>query len=175
MSLNNDNIDRMLEEECPGPTDLESALVKVTLNDVVKQPPLVVEANTSVAAVIQAMQRDHRGAVLVAESGKLAGIFTERDLLMKVAGQRIDPEHSAVSTVMTRNPVTLPADSAVAFALNRMLLDGFRHIPLTDDEGRPLGVVSMRDVIEYLSDFFDRDVLNLPPDPHIRSSTREGA
>ena len=44
-----------------------------------------------------------------------------------------------------------------------MVLEGFRHIPLVDDDDRPVAVVSMRNLIEYLSDFFNRDVLNLPP------------
>jgi CBS domain-containing protein len=175
MPLDNDDTDRALEEEHPGPEDLDAALISVTLTDVVKKTPLLVESNTSLAAVLQAMQRDGRGAALVVEAGKLVGIFTERDVLMKVAGQPIDLTQSEISAFMTRDPVTLPADSAVAFALNRMVLDGFRHIPLTDEKDRPVGVVSMRNLIEYLSEFFDRDVVNLPPDPRIKSSKREGA
>jgi CBS domain-containing protein len=176
MSLDNDETDRVLDEEHPGPNDLEAALVSITLSDVVAHTPRVVEANTSLAAVIEAMQRVDRGTVLVVEAGKLVGIFTERDVLMKVAGHPIDLRQGKVSAFMTPDPVTLPADSAVAFALNRMvLLEGFRHIPLVDDDNRPVAVVSMRNLIEYLSDFFNRDVLNLPPDPHVKSIKREGA
>ena len=175
MSLDNDETDRVLEEEHPGPNDLESALVTITLSEVVQHKPLVVAANSNLAAVIEAMQRNNRGTVLVVEAGKLVGIFTERDVLMKVAGHPIDLTQSKVSAFMTPNPVALPADSAVAFALNRMVLEGFRHIPLVDDDNRPVAEVSMRNLIEYLSDFFSRDVLNLPPDPHIKSIKREGA
>lgn len=56
-----------------------------------------------------------------------------------------------------------------------MLIEGFRHIPLVDAHGRPTGVVSMRQLIEYLSDFFNRDVLNLPPEPRASFRSREGA
>jgi len=112
---------------------------------------------------------------LIVDAGKLVGAFTERDVLMKVAGRQIDLERTEVSAYMTRDPLTLPADSTVAFALNKMVLEGFRHIPLTDDDGHPIGVVSMRNLIEYLSDFFNRDMLNLPPDPHITFRNREGA
>jgi CBS domain-containing protein len=129
MSLDNDETDRVLEEEHPGPNDLESALVSITLSDVVEHTPLVVDADASLAAVIEAMQRDDRGTVLVVEAGKLVGIFTERDVLMKVAGHPINLAQSEVSAFMTPDPVTLPADSAVAFALNRMVLEGFRHLP----------------------------------------------
>jgi CBS domain-containing protein len=76
---------------------------------------------------------------------------------------------------MTRDPVRLPQDAIVAYALNKMCLEGFRHVPLTDAEGRPVGVVSMRDIIEYLSGFFPKDVLNLPPEPTNGFRNREGA
>jgi len=175
MFLDNDETERVLEEEHPGPNDLESALVTVTLNDVIQYKPLVVESNSTLAGVIEAMQREDRGTVLVVEAGKLVGIFTERDVLMKVAGHAIDLTRSQVSAFMTRDPVTLPADSAVAFALNRMVVEGFRHIPLVDDENRPVAEVSMRNLIEYLGDFYNRDVLNLPPNPQVKSSNRESA
>jgi 2-oxoglutarate/2-oxoacid ferredoxin oxidoreductase subunit beta len=175
MSLDNDETDRLLEAEHPGPSDLESALVTVTLSDVVQHLPLVIDLNSSLATVIEAMQREDRGTALVVEAGRLVGIFTERDVLMKVAGHPLDLAQHQVSAFMTRDPVTLPADSPVAFALNRMVVEGFRHIPLVDDENHPVAEVSMRNLIEYLSDLFNRDVLNLPPDPHIKSIKREGA
>jgi CBS domain-containing protein len=175
MSLDNDETDRVLEEEHPGPIDLESALITVTLSDVVQHTPLVVEANSTLAAVIQRMQQEDRGTALVVEAGRLVGIFTERDVLMKIAARPLDLSQSKVSAFMTPDPVTLPADSAVAFALNRMVMEGFRHIPLVDDENRPVAEVSMRNLIEYLGDFFNRDVLNLPPDPQVKSIKREGA
>jgi hypothetical protein len=56
-----------------------------------------------------------------------------------------------------------------------MLIEGFRHIPLVDERGSPTGVVSQRQLIEYLSDFFNRDLLNLPPEPRASSRSREGA
>jgi CBS domain-containing protein len=175
MFNNDDDMERQLEEEHPGPEDLESALISTTLTDVVKKAPLLVASQTSMAVVLQAMRDDDRGAALVVEAGKLVGIFTKRDVLMKVAGQPIDLTQSEINTFMTCDPVTLPVDSIVAFALNRMVLEGFRHIPLMDDENRPVAVVSMRNVIEYLSEYFNRETMNLPPDPRIRSNKREGA
>jgi CBS domain-containing protein len=175
MSTDDDDANRLLEDECPGPTELESVMANGSLFDVVNQPPLVVETTASLARTIEAMQQERRGCVLMVDANKLVGVFTERDVLMKVAGRQIDLERTEISAYMTREPLTLPADSTVAFALNKMVLEGFRHIPLTDDDGRPIGVVSMRNLIEYLSDFFNRDMLNLPPDPHITFRNREGA
>jgi len=121
------------------------------------------------------MREGNRGAAVVVSSGALVGIFTERDVLMRVAGQSMDLDHVAISQLMTANPLTLPVDASVAFALNKMLIEGFRHIPLVDDQNRPIAVVSMRDLIDYLSNFFSREILNLPPDPRVGFRNRDGA
>jgi len=175
MPIDDDEVERARSEEFPGESDLESALLKDTLTDVVSRSALTLDDSAMLAEAISLMRREHRGCVLLTHHGRLSGIFTERDLLLRVAGLPVDYEHTAVSAYMTREPVTLPADSSVAFALNRMTVEGFRHIPLVDDAGRPTGVVSMREVVQYLSEFFSKDVLNLPPDPRIGFKSREGA
>ena len=170
-----EEIDRSLNEEHPGPADLESTLLQGTLADVLREPPLTVDTHASLADALRLMREQRRGYVLVLEGEKLAGIFTERDVLMKVAGNLLNLERTPVSAYMTREPVTLPVDAGVAFALNHMVIEGYRHVPVVTDEGRPTGVVSMRDIVEYLCDFFRRDILNLPPDPRTRSHERDGA
>jgi CBS domain-containing protein len=176
MAIDNDESDRMLDEECPGPTELESALTHDTLADVAGVPPLVLDAATPLAETVRRMQDERRACVLLVEDGRLAGVFTERDVLMKLAGRGIDLEHTKTSALMTRDPLTLEADSSVAFALNKMVVEGFRHIPLVDDAGRPVAVISMRNLIEYLGEFFSRDLLHLPPDSRsARFRNREGA
>ncbi len=169
-----EEIDRAQEEELPGPTDLESVLINERLSDAMSHPTAVVGADANLAEAIAAMQKERRGCVLVVDGEKLAGIFTERDVLLKVAGLSIDLKQAKVADYMTRDPVSLPAEASVAFALNRMVVEGFRHIPLVDDHGRPVGVVSMRELIEYLSEFFRKEMLNLPPDPRLPFQNREG-
>jgi len=133
-----------------------------------------VPLDASVADAINKMLDHHVGAVAVVDAEfRVAGIFTERDVLMRVAGFAIDVEHTAVASYMAANPHALPADSSVAFAVNKMVVEEFRHIPLVDESDRPVGVVSMRDIIEYLADFFSRDVLNLPP-KHAAALKRDG-
>lgn len=175
MPIDDDDIFKSGEEECPGPADLESALLSETLDNVTAQPPLVVEADATLAETIGRMREASRGCALVIDAGRLVGIFTERDVLMRVVGRSIDFERTGIRGYMTRDPVTLPSDSSVAFVLNRMLIEGFRHVPLVDEQGRPTAVVSMRLLIEYLSDFFNRDLLNLPPEPRVSFRNREGA
>lgn len=171
-----DERERLLEEEHPGPQVLESALANTSLSEVVSQPPLTVSASTTLAETIRLMQLERRACVLIIEDGRLAGIFTERDILMKIAGRPLDLTHTPVSASMTPDPFTLPADANVAFALSKMVLEGFRHIPLTDDAGNPTAVVSMRNLIEYLGEIYSRELLTMPSDPNqARFRNREGA
>jgi len=175
MALADDDIERLLDDECPGPADLGSVLVNDPIRNAVNNPPIVLEADTALSEVLGKMREAGRGAVLIVKDGRLAGIFTERDVLLRIAGFPIDVERSPVGDHMTANPHTLPADSSVAYALNKMVVEGFRHIPLVDEEGHPTGIVSMRDLIDYMSDFFNKDVLNLPPDPRAVLRNRDGA
>jgi len=169
-----DDTSRMLEEECPGSPDLESVLANETAGSAASHPPVLVDEATALVEVLQLMRDGNRGAVLVVRNGALVGIFTERDVLMKVAGQPIDLERTVVSQLMTIDPVTLPVEASVAFALNKMVIEGFRHIPLVDEANRPVAVVSMRNLIDYLSDFFRREILNLPPDSRVGFGSRDG-
>jgi CBS domain-containing protein len=166
----------LFDDEHPGPQVLESALANTALSEVVSQPPLMVATSTTLADTIHLMQHERRASVLVMENDQLVGIFTERDILMKIAGQPLDLVNTPVSAAMTPDPFTLPADANVAFALNKMVLEGFRHIPLVDDDGRPTAVVSMRNLIEYLGEIYSRELLTMPPEPHQhRFKSREGA
>lgn len=170
-----DEADRIAEEESPGPSELESVLLQDTLKDVEFDRGLIVEEQTSVYEAVRMMRKHTQACVLVTRADKLIGIFTEHDVLMKIVDTGIDLERTPVSSYMTHDPVTLPADAGVAYALNKMVVDGLHRLPLVDSEGRPTGVVSMRNIIGYLSSFFPRDVLNLPPDPTKISRGREGA
>ena len=77
---------------------------------------------------------------------------------------------------MTTEPEALPVEASVAWVLNKMAVGGFRHVPVVDDMGRPAFVISVRDVVEFLVEFFPNDVLNLPPEHRPpRSAKREGA
>lgn len=175
MAIDHDEADRIADEERPG-SELESALLEDTLGDAMSSPGIILDENAALTDALRMMCEQRRGCVLLVSGGKLTGIFTERDVLLKLAGKPVNPEQTPVSTYMTRDPVTLPGSAGVAYALNLMVVEGFRHIPLVDAEQRPIGVVSMRDLTEYLCGFFPREVLNLPPHPDRWSFRgREGA
>jgi CBS domain-containing protein len=125
---------------------------------------------------IATLQQQRIGCLLVVDQGRLVGIFTERDVLMKVAARSIDLAHMRVEELMTPHPECLGLDDEMVYALNQMSVGGYRHIPLVDSERRPTGVVSMRDLVGVLVEVFPQDVLNLPPSPtHELPSSREGA
>jgi CBS domain-containing protein len=162
------------EEESPEPSELESVLLQDTLKDVKFNQAVVVDEQASVYEAVWMMRKHQQPCVLVTHDGQLRGIFTEHDVLMKIVDTGVNLARTAVSSYMTADPVTLPVDAGVAYALNKMVIDGFHRLPLIDAGGHPIGVVSMRNIIEYLSGFFPKDVLNLPPDPTKTFRQREG-
>jgi CBS domain-containing protein len=136
--------------------------------------PITVAPSLSVRDAVRRMVDNGVGCVLIEDGDRLVGIFTERDVLTKVVC-RIDPEQTPVSAVMTPDPETLRPEDLIAYALNKMSIGGFRHIPLIDERGRAVGAVAMRDIVDFVVDLFP-SVLNLPPQPELSiSRTREGA
>jgi CBS domain-containing protein len=145
------------------------------LGTVPRRPALIVEPADTVAEVIRRMNDQAVGCALVVDDGALVGIFTERDVLKKIATSTLDTRKVPVREVMTPEPDALPADASVAFALNRMSVEGYRHVPLLDQNGSPIGVVAMRDIICWLVDQHPDRVHNVPPAPASYPQKREGA
>jgi CBS domain-containing protein len=111
--------------------------------------------------------------VLVERDGKAVGIFTERDILRRVIRTGIDLERP-VEEVMTPDPETLSLDDGIAFALNRMAVGGYRNLPIVDESGKPLSVLSQREVVGYIVSVLPARVLNLPPVPNLEARSTDG-
>jgi CBS domain-containing protein len=92
------------------------------------------------------MAAEKKGALPVIESGRLVGVFTERDAVFRVLARGLDPDTTPLAQVMTKDPVTVAADRPLNHALHLMFEGGFRHIPALDG-GRLVGVVSARDAL----------------------------
>lgn len=101
----------------------------------------------SVRGACRLMAENNVGALVIVESGRIAGIFTERDVLTKVLAGDLDPDATALETVMVADPQTIQADRPLAHALHMMADGGFRHVPVVDTQGVPLGMVSARDAL----------------------------
>jgi CBS domain-containing protein len=108
-----------------------------------------------VARAFDAMSREAHDCVLIIDGDALAGIFTSRDFLNRVAAVRKDPQQLALGEVMTPSPRTLRPRDGVAFAINWMAVEGFRNVPIVDDDGAILGVLTVWDVMRHLGDVFD--------------------
>jgi CBS domain-containing protein len=141
-----------MQDDLPQPrTRMEHGIMVDPIAMLHSPAPETVSPQTSLTDVVRRMRESNVGYVLVVdEAGKLSGIFTERDLLCKVAGQITDLGSIPVSQFMTRNPTALTATEPIKHALFLMAHYGFRHVPLVDDEGRPHGITSVRHVIDYI-------------------------
>jgi CBS domain-containing protein len=140
------------------------------------QPPITCERSATIRQAIEIMQYERIDCVLIVDLGRLVGIFTERDVLTKVAARAVDIDRLRLGTLMTPNPDCLSMDHELAYALNQMSTGEYRHVPLVDDHGRPTGVVSMQHIVDYLVTMFPQEVLNLPPSPmHGIARDPEGA
>jgi CBS domain-containing protein len=141
---------------------------------------LVCSPAVSVREAMQAMQKGHRGYILITEDGsarsRLLGIFTERDILLRVIESPLDFSEVRITEVMTRDPEALPVDARLAWALNMMAIGGYRHVPVVDRNGWPTAVLAVRDIVEFLAESFPAEILNLPPDfGRKKALARDGA
>jgi CBS domain-containing protein len=161
----------------------EKKVKKVLSNETIQQPirildlrrALVVESSENVGTTIELMQQRKTGSVLAVRDGVLAGIFTERDILMKVVNRKTDIYKLTVSEVMKPSPEALHLDDSIAYAMNIMSVGGYRHVPIIDDYRKPVSILSVKDVISYIVEHFPDEILNLPPKPLRSTSEREGA
>jgi CBS domain-containing protein len=112
--------------------------------------PLTVGPQTPLREVIERMREMGHGCALITEHGRVLGVFTERDLLHRVTPHREAALARPVSELMTPNPVTMRPDESILVALNEMGVGGFRHIPLVDEGGELRGILTGRDVLEYI-------------------------
>jgi CBS domain-containing protein len=118
------------------------------IREVLEPRKLVVAApEATVAEAARRMRDGNVGAILVVLEGRLLGIFTERDLLVRVVAAGRDPAVVRLREVMTQEPATVAPDETFGYALLLMYEKGFRHVPVVDD-GRPIGVVSARHALD---------------------------
>jgi CBS domain-containing protein len=144
--------------------ELESALLSDTVKILAPNEPIKCSPDATVHAAILQMAEKRRAAVVVVDKqGVLRGIFTERDLLRRVAVPGRDPKTTPLSEVMTREPETLGPDALIAYAINRLHNASYRTIPLIDAQGRPIGIMTVNDIVQWLAELFPEAILNAPP------------
>lgn len=120
-----------------------------SVGEVMSRNLLTVEATTALAAAAERMCNLNVGAILVLSGNAVSGILTERDVLRAVAQGGV--EGTNVAAWMTRDPETVDADESTRQAASVMIHGGFRHLPVLND-GRPVGIVSIRDLMRVVVD-----------------------
>ena len=161
--------------------------------------PVTVFPQTTLGETLRRLCGDSGGCVVVVKAEgkclKPVGIFTERDYLDKLADKmamaqplhkgkekaivdRSTPtfnlENSPIQNFMTPNPKTLSHKESLDTAIQLMTSGGYRHLPLVDPEGNLVGILSARNIISYLAEFFPVEIINLPPRHDQKIGSREG-
>ena len=124
-----------------------------TLGDIAAGAIESVAANISVQDTVDLMVKKNVTAVVVAENGKPAGIFTERDVLKRVAAKEVPAKETTIKQVMTAPIITMPQTALVGDVLAEMYRRDIRNMPVKADDGELIGLVSMPEVLQYARAF----------------------
>ncbi len=132
-------------------TKVERSLMRDSIGVLKPKTPVAVPPNTATREVLDILVENAIGCVLVVDAGQLLGIFSERDCIKRFGSDFATLLEQPVSNFMTPMPETLDEDTKVAFAVHHMDLGGYRHIPIMAGD-RAEGIISVRDILAYLTD-----------------------
>ena len=133
----------------------------------------VVSTDDPVSHAVAVMGAGSRSCVLALDGGRLAGIFTERDVLTRCMGEGFDWAQPLGRSVLTPNPRTIGSRSTVAEAIATMRKHRYRTLPVVNGEAI-LGLVRLGDLLTHLAEVYPEEILNLPPRPHQVMEKQEG-
>ena len=131
-------------------TPIERGLMKDRIEALSPKTPSTASPQTPIGEVLQRMISESIGCVMIVEGDQLLGIFSEYDALMKINTDAAQMAARPISSVMTSDPITLEAKDKIAFALHKMHVGGYRHLPILS-KGKLTGVISIRDILNYLA------------------------
>jgi CBS domain-containing protein len=134
-----------------------------SIREVMTADPQTVSSDATLEEAARQMQSDDIGAVLVTDNGDVAGILTDRDIVVRAVAEGRDPSSTKVGDVATRDVQTLTPDSSIDDAIKLVREQNVRRIPVVED-GRPAGIVSIGDLaIERDTDSALADISSEPP------------
>ena len=114
--------------------------------------------SATVQEAVRLMTQSRIGSVVVMDQGRITGIFTEHDVMTRVVNGQLNPEETLLWQVMTPNPDLLTQNDTVRIALECMVEHGYRHLPIVDESGRPVGMVSSHDLYRFVQQELERDI-----------------
>jgi CBS domain-containing protein len=133
---------------------LEKALAEETVGAIQSTPVAMVTPETPVHAALQTLARLKVSCLLIEDQSKLVGVFSDRDVLERVALEYDQVKDRPVRELMTANPVVVYESDSAAAALSIMAVSGFRHVPVTKVDGTIVGIISPQRVTEFLRKHF---------------------
>ncbi len=165
----------IMYEEARRPRVLDATIFQTPIKNLRVRKPYTLQVGRSAQDALAIMQQQKTSCVLITDQEKLKGIVTERDIVRKglVAGKSLSG--IPVAEIMTKDPQSFQPDDSIAFVLNAMHIGGYRHVPVIDEQYRPIATISVRDLVSFLVDNFTDEVINLPPKPIRTTQEREGA
>jgi CBS domain-containing protein len=154
---------------------LNAKLFELPIEELDLNKALCVEEGTSVAEALSIMQNNRIGSILITKDRKLSGIVTERDIFLKVAGLPIDLHKETVESIMTPEPLSLMRTDMIAYVMNNMHVGGYRHVPIVDEHNVPVSIISIKDVMSFILDYFPEEIQNITGEPFRGPHLRESA
>ena len=152
-----------LESNDEEPEMSQAVKIQDPISSLGLEPPLAVEVGTNMKNALDLLQQEKQNCLLIVNNEKLSGILTERDILLKVTGKGFDLDLVTVDEFMTEGPEFLSPEDPLAYALNKMHIGGFRHVPILNDSMHPVGLISISNIISTIADYFSMEIINLPP------------
>jgi CBS domain-containing protein len=119
------------------------------IGKILKGSPTVVTSATTVLQAVEAMSKSRTGACVVVDSDQLKGLFTERDLMSKVVLKQLDPAKVLIGQVCTTTLITASPETPEHTALRTMIDRHIRHLPIVDEKGALIGMLSLRKLLQH--------------------------
>jgi CBS domain-containing protein len=152
---------------------IEEILKQVRVRELELQTDHRISPATSLGEVYRSFDERRQGAAMICAGDRVVGIFTQRDVLDRIALENLD-HGIPISEVMSPSPVTVRPDQRLAEAIEVMVSGGYRHAPVVDEHGRQMGLLSSRVILRFIAEHFPEAVLNLPPRLHQVAPRPEG-
>ena len=153
---------------------IEEILKETRIYQILRPKLVTALPETTVEDALALMRKEKAGYLVVADRHlKVLGVFTERDVLMKVLKKGVSLK-DRIDRYMNTQFKSLSKSDTVGMALDAMKDYSIRHIPLVDEFGQMNGVLSIRTIVTFLSEFFPTEIFNLPPKSDQVHETAEG-
>jgi CBS domain-containing protein len=153
-------------------TDSSKGRNRMSLIKSIMQRDLVLASEfESIKTAVESLASRNVGALLVTRNGKLIGIVSERDVLRRVMATDKKATDTCVLDIATRNPTTVDEDTPIRECIRIIRKRGFRHLPIVDAQQHPIGIVSSRDLLQFVADAFEKQLESLRSELHREEMT----